>query len=77
MNFIRILSEDEEAFDVLYCIAFVMMDAQWLALRASYMQFNEVLHATRTQLERELLLEDVRRIQDLPGYNLLYQQPLV
>lgn len=32
--------EHEEAFDVLYCIAFEMMDAQWLAMRASYMQFK-------------------------------------
>ncbi|KAI0497747.1 hypothetical protein KFK09_020982 [Dendrobium nobile] len=72
-NFIRILSEDEEAFDVLYCIAFQMMDAQWLAMRASYLQFNEVLQATRIQLERELRLEDVHRIQDLPAYNLLYK----
>jgi hypothetical protein len=32
--------EHEEAFDILYCIAFEMMDAQWLAMRASYMQFN-------------------------------------
>ena len=32
--------EDEEAFDVLYSIAFEMMDAQWLAMRASYMEFN-------------------------------------
>ena len=28
------------AFDNLYCIAFQMMDAQWLAMRASYMEFN-------------------------------------
>ncbi|XP_043688087.1 ELMO domain-containing protein B isoform X1 [Telopea speciosissima] len=73
INFVKILSEDEEAFDVLYCIAFEMMDAQWLAMRASYMEFNEVLQVTRTQLERELSLEDVHRIQDLPAYNLLYQ----
>uniref|UniRef100_A0A2N9EVN8 ELMO domain-containing protein n=1 Tax=Fagus sylvatica TaxID=28930 RepID=A0A2N9EVN8_FAGSY len=66
-------SEDEEAFDVLYSIAFEMMDAQWLAMRASYMEFNEVLQVTRTQLERELSLEDIHRIQDLPAYNLLYQ----
>lgn len=33
-------AEDEEAFDVLYCIAFEMMDAQWLAMHASYMEFN-------------------------------------
>ncbi|KAG9452691.1 hypothetical protein H6P81_005595 [Aristolochia fimbriata] len=72
-TFIKILSEDEAAFDVLYCIAFEMMDAQWLAMRASYMQFNEVLQATRDQLERELSLEDIHRIQDLPAYNLLYQ----
>ncbi|XP_058081239.1 uncharacterized protein LOC131229138 isoform X2 [Magnolia sinica] len=73
VNFIKVLSEDEAAFDVLYCIAFEMMDAQWLAMRASYMQFNEVLQVTRTQLERELSLEDIHRIQDLPAYNLLYQ----
>ncbi|KAK3446035.1 ELMO domain-containing protein B isoform X3 [Eucalyptus grandis] len=73
VNFVKLLGEDEEAFDVLYCIAFEMMDAQWLAMHASYMEFNEVLRVTRTQLERELSLEDVHRIRDLPAYNLLYQ----
>jgi hypothetical protein len=34
------IAEDAEAFDVLYCIAFEMMDAQWLAMHASYMEFN-------------------------------------
>ncbi|KAK6142565.1 hypothetical protein DH2020_022913 [Rehmannia glutinosa] len=72
-NFVKLLGEDEEAFDVLYCIAFAMMDAQWLAMHASYMEFNEVLQVTRQQLERELSLEDVHRIQDLPAYNMLYQ----
>ncbi|XP_076947512.1 uncharacterized protein LOC143619472 isoform X2 [Bidens hawaiensis] len=62
INFVKLLGEDEEAFDVLYCIAFVMMDAHWLAMRASYMEFNEVLQVTRAQLERELALEDVCRI---------------
>ncbi|OWM91013.1 ELMO domain-containing protein A isoform X1 [Punica granatum] len=73
VNFVRLLGEDEEAFDVLYCIAFELMDAQWLAMHASYMEFNEVVRVTRTQLERELSLEDVYRVQDLPAYNLLYQ----
>ncbi|XP_057796467.1 uncharacterized protein LOC131012546 isoform X2 [Salvia miltiorrhiza] len=72
-NFLTLLGEDEDAFDILYCIAFTMMDAQWLAMHASYMEFNEVLQVTRTQLERELSLEDVRRIQDLPAYNFLFQ----
>ncbi|GAV81897.1 ELMO_CED12 domain-containing protein [Cephalotus follicularis] len=73
VNFVKLLGEDEEAFDVLYCIAFELMDAQWLAMHASYMEFNEVLQVTRTQLERELSLEDIHHIQDLPAYNLLYQ----
>ncbi|KAJ6379220.1 hypothetical protein OIU76_015941 [Salix suchowensis] len=73
VTFVKLLGEDESAFDVLFCIAFEMMDAQWLAMRASYMEFNEVLQVTRTQLERELSLEDVHRIKDLPAYNLLYQ----
>lgn len=72
-NFLTLLGDDEDAFDILYCIAFTMMDAQWLAMHASYMDFNEVLQVTRTQLERELSLEDVRRIQDLPAYNFLFQ----
>ncbi|THU43875.1 hypothetical protein C4D60_Mb02t01430 [Musa balbisiana] len=70
---VLLLVEDEEAFDILYCIAFQLMDAQWLAMDASYMQFKEVLEATRIQLGRELALDDVRRIQDLPAYNLLYK----
>eukprot|EP01018_Ginkgo_biloba_P022388 Gb_03673 [translate_table: standard] len=73
INFLKILAEDEMAFDILYCVAFEMIDAQWLAMRASYMEFNEVLKAARAQLERELCLEDVNQIQDLPAYNLLYQ----
>ncbi|KAI3824707.1 hypothetical protein L1987_06176 [Smallanthus sonchifolius] len=72
INFVKILGEDEEAFDVLYCIAFVLMDAQWIAMHASYMEFNDVLKVTRTQLERELALEDIHRIRDLPAFNLLH-----
>lgn len=71
IRFLELLAEDEMAFDNLYCVAFQMMDAQWLAQRASYMQFNDVLKSTRTQLERELALEDVNSVKDLPAYNLL------
>jgi len=71
INFIKVMTEREDAFDVLYCIAFEMMDAQWLAMRASYMQFKEVLEVTKQQLERELSLEDLNSIHDLPAYNLL------
>ncbi|PSS01700.1 Engulfment and cell motility protein [Actinidia chinensis var. chinensis] len=71
IRFLELLSQDEMAFDNLYCVAFQMMDAQWLAKRASYMEFNDVLKSTRTQLERELALEDVFSVRDLPAYNLL------
>lgn len=37
------IAEDEEAFEVLYCIAFELMDAQWLAMQASYMEFNVIV----------------------------------
>ncbi|CAN1231633.1 ELMO domain-containing protein A [Linum perenne] len=66
-------TEDDTAFDVLFCITFQLMDAQWLAMRASYMEFSEVLQVTRAQLERELVLEDIHRVIDLPAYLLLYQ----
>ncbi|XP_021282158.1 ELMO domain-containing protein A isoform X2 [Herrania umbratica] len=71
IRFLELLGEDEMAFDNLYCVAFQMMDAQWLVKRASYMQFNDVLKSTRTQLERELALEDISSVKDLPAYNLL------
>lgn len=70
-NFLKILEEDELAFDRLYCVAFEMMDAQWLAMRASYMEFNAVLKATQAQLERELSLDDVNHVHDLPAFNML------
>ncbi|XP_062111868.1 uncharacterized protein LOC133823228 [Humulus lupulus] len=71
IHFLELLKEDEMAFDNLFCVAFQMMDAQWLAKRASYMEFNDVLKSTRAQLERELALEDVSSVKDLPAYNLL------
>lgn len=40
IRFLGLLGEDEMAFDNLFCVAFQMMDAQWLAKRASYMEFN-------------------------------------
>ncbi|KAJ7972002.1 ELMO domain-containing protein A [Quillaja saponaria] len=73
IRFLDLLDEDELAFDNLYCVAFQLMDAQWLAKRASYMEFNDVLKSTRTQLERELALEDISSVSDLPAYNLLRQ----
>ncbi|CAN1338417.1 Engulfment and cell motility protein 3, partial [Linum perenne] len=51
-SFLKLLGEDDTAFDVLFCITFQLMDAQWLAMRASYMEFSEVLQVTRAQLER-------------------------
>ncbi|GAY50697.1 hypothetical protein CUMW_128720 [Citrus unshiu] len=73
IRFLEVLGKDEMAFDNLYCVAFQMMDAQWLAKRASYMEFNDVLKSTRAQLERELKLEDVSCVPDLPAYNLLHR----
>ncbi|XP_024385248.1 uncharacterized protein [Physcomitrium patens] len=67
-SFFNILATDENAFDMLYCVAFQLLDAQWLALGASYMEFNVVLQATRSQLEKELALDDVDRVEDLPSY---------
>lgn len=70
-RFLELLTDDEMAFDHLFCVAFKLLDAQWLAKRASYMEFNDVLKSTRSQLEREMALEDVLTMKDLPAYNLL------
>ncbi|KAL6008340.1 hypothetical protein ACLOJK_033849 [Asimina triloba] len=44
---------------------------QMLDLEA--VDFPSVMKATRRQLERELLLEDITRIEDMPSYSLLTQ----
>ncbi|XP_019453140.1 PREDICTED: ELMO domain-containing protein B-like isoform X2 [Lupinus angustifolius] len=64
-------AENESAFDLLYCITFKLMDHQWLSMRASYMDFNTVMKSTRRQLEKELLLEEITRLEDVPSYRLL------
>lgn len=46
VQFLQLLGEDEMAFDNLFCVAFQLMDAQWLAKRASYMDFN-VKHSNK------------------------------
>lgn len=98
--FTNVISENEWAFDLLYCVAFVVMDKQWLEKNATYMEFNvrmkstyrltdpfyevrqyqtnemnihmqDVLKSTRAQVERELLMDDVLRIEDMPSYALL------
>lgn len=40
--FVQLLSTHEDAFGELYCLAFRVLDREWLAMRASYMEFNQV-----------------------------------
>ncbi|KAK4397386.1 ELMO domain-containing protein A [Sesamum angolense] len=70
-TFLKFLAENESAFDLLYCISFKLLDHEWLAMRASYMDFNAVMKATRRQLETELLQEDITCLEELPSYGLL------
>ncbi|XP_020101589.1 ankyrin repeat and ELMO domain-containing protein D-like isoform X3 [Ananas comosus] len=70
-RFVELLGGDDLAFDNLYCVAFQMLDRQWLAKRATYMEFNEVLKSTRMQLEQELSLEGISCVRDMPAYRML------
>ncbi|TVU15008.1 hypothetical protein EJB05_38506 [Eragrostis curvula] len=69
--FLNLLLENDRAFDILYCITFMLMDQKWLDMHATYMDFNIVIKSTRRQLERELLLDDIQRIEDMPSYRFL------
>jgi hypothetical protein len=40
VHFVQLLEDDDVAFDNLFCVAFQVLDSQWLARRASYMEFN-------------------------------------
>lgn len=39
-DFDAFFSESEWAFDLLYCVAFIVMDKKWEQKNASYMEFN-------------------------------------
>ncbi|XP_076892569.1 uncharacterized protein LOC143544333 isoform X2 [Bidens hawaiensis] len=67
-TFLKFLSDNGSAFNLLYCIAFALMDHLWLAMHASYMDFNAVMKLTRHQLEKELLEENITRLEELPSY---------
>uniref|UniRef100_A0A804NYJ6 ELMO domain-containing protein n=1 Tax=Zea mays TaxID=4577 RepID=A0A804NYJ6_MAIZE len=71
VHFVQLLDDDGVAFDNLFCVAFQVLDSQWLARRASYMEFNEVLKSTRGQLEQELTIGGISRIQDMPSFRML------
>lgn len=70
-QFLELLGAEELAFDNLYCVAFQLFDSKWISMRASYMEFNEVLKSTRTQLEHELRLKNISRVEDLPSFRML------
>lgn len=50
-----------------YCV-YVLINGM---LICSFSWCQEVLKSTRTQLERELVLEDVLEVKDLPSYTML------
>lgn len=45
--------------------------ANVLLISCLWCHYQEVLKSTRAQLERELMLDDVIRIEDMPSYSLL------
>lgn len=48
-----------------------LYQAPSLLTKFAELTLQVVIKSTRRQLERELLLEDIQRIQDMPSYMLL------
>ncbi|KAL6870623.1 hypothetical protein ACP4OV_014471 [Aristida adscensionis] len=71
IHFVQLLGDEDTAFEDLFCVTFQMLDAQWLARRASYMEFNEVLKFTRAQLEQELTIKGIANVKNMPSFSLL------
>lgn len=49
-----LLADNDSAFEEAYCLAFAVLEREWLAMKASYMDFPAVLSRTRKQLESAL-----------------------
>ncbi|KAG2431264.1 hypothetical protein HYH02_013397 [Chlamydomonas schloesseri] len=52
--FLKLLAESDVAFEELYCAAYCLLDATWLEMRASYMEFNAVMKRVKGEVERAL-----------------------
>ncbi|WZZ40609.1 hypothetical protein YC2023_036868 [Brassica napus] len=44
VTFLKFLSENESAFDILYCIAFKLMDQQWLSMHIHGIQHGDEIN---------------------------------
>ncbi|KAK3234249.1 hypothetical protein CYMTET_55488 [Cymbomonas tetramitiformis] len=73
--FLRKLERDPEAFNELYCDVFELLDEKWLEMKASYMQFNQVLAATRDAIEVQVLMEDTTAEEAVPSALLTSKVP--
>ncbi|CAF1860456.1 unnamed protein product [Brassica oleracea var. botrytis] len=70
----EIIRENESAFDLLYCIAFKLMDQQWLSMCTSYMEFNYSFHnhhPHQSYNNQNLVLSNVKRGGELIGVDML------
>ena len=54
MGLCTLLADSNSAFEEVYCLAFAALEREWLAMKASYMDFPAVLTQTRKQLESAL-----------------------
>ncbi|KAG2430488.1 hypothetical protein HXX76_010011 [Chlamydomonas incerta] len=52
--FLKLMSESDVAFEELYCAAYCLLDATWLDMRASYMEFNAVMKRVKGEVEKAL-----------------------
>eukprot|EP00884_Botryococcus_braunii_P009559 jgi/Botrbrau1/18604/Bobra.0367s0044.1 len=66
-GFIGLLNDGDKVFEQVYCIAYELLDKEWLQMRASYMDFSSVMKRVRAQLAAALATkpETISRLRDL------------
>ncbi|GIL72155.1 hypothetical protein Vretimale_476 [Volvox reticuliferus] len=52
--FVTLMEGSDVAFEELYCATYCLLDATWLQMGASYMDFNAVIKRVRDDIERAL-----------------------
>ncbi|KAK9843813.1 hypothetical protein WJX81_007341 [Elliptochloris bilobata] len=70
-GFVGLLQSSDTAFEEVYCCAFAALDAEWLARRAGYMEFNAVLKAATARVGEALAaapasMKELQRLLGLP-----------
>jgi len=61
----KMMKEDAAALALLFCAAFCLLDKEWTARKATYLEFPAIVKVVREKVEAALHSHSVKRVDDV------------